>query len=238
MSPEQARGDAIDARSDLFGLGSVIYAMCTGRPPFRADTSFGVLRRITDTEPRPIGEVNGDLPAWITPLVNRLLAKDPANRFASAGEVATVMAQCLAHVEQPSTEPLPELCRVGPAQRRPTVLVALAAIAIGLVAAGLIWMFGLGPAVPSYGVPGHGVPGHGVPGFGHRPNPAEQQLTSPLNSEATPLSDSDLDWNASASEVEALSSEVDSLDKRAGLLWDHQLVPAPPLNETNPELIP
>ena len=48
MSPEQARGDTVDTRSDLFSLGSVIYAMCTGRPPFRADTTYGILRRITD----------------------------------------------------------------------------------------------------------------------------------------------------------------------------------------------
>src|SRR4029078_9251619 len=46
MSPAQAGGDSTDARSDLFSLGSVMYAMCTARPPFRADTSFGVLRRI------------------------------------------------------------------------------------------------------------------------------------------------------------------------------------------------
>ncbi|MEZ6113066.1 MAG: serine/threonine-protein kinase [Pirellulaceae bacterium] len=48
MSPEQARGEAIDHRSDLFSLGSVMYAMCTGRSPFRAETTFGILRRITD----------------------------------------------------------------------------------------------------------------------------------------------------------------------------------------------
>src|SRR5205823_458704 len=52
MSPEQANGDAVDHRSDLFNLGSVLYAMCTGRPPFRAETTFGVLRRIRETTPR------------------------------------------------------------------------------------------------------------------------------------------------------------------------------------------
>ena len=52
MSPEQARGEPVDARSDLFSLGSVLYAMCTGRPPFRADTPYGVLRRISESDPR------------------------------------------------------------------------------------------------------------------------------------------------------------------------------------------
>ena len=62
MSPEQARGESVDQRSDLFSLGSVLYAMCTGRVLFRAETSYGVLRRVTDEEPRPIREINPDIP--------------------------------------------------------------------------------------------------------------------------------------------------------------------------------
>ena len=53
MSPEQARGERVDHRSDLFSLGSVMYAMCTGRPPFRAHTAFGVLRHITESARAP-----------------------------------------------------------------------------------------------------------------------------------------------------------------------------------------
>ena len=82
MSPEQARGEAVDRRSDLFSLGSVLYAMCTGRPPFRAETSYGVLRRITDDEPRPIREINPEIPDWLTRVIDRLMAKRPADRFA------------------------------------------------------------------------------------------------------------------------------------------------------------
>src|SRR5207302_2968393 len=52
MAPEQARGEAIDARTDLFSLGSVLYAMCTGRPPFRGSTTMGVLKRVSDDSPR------------------------------------------------------------------------------------------------------------------------------------------------------------------------------------------
>ena len=111
MSPEQARGEQVDARSDLFSLGSVIYAMCTGRPPFRADTGFGILRRITDTEPRAIREVNPAIPAWLGTLVNRLHAKRPADRFQSANDVAALLEKCLAHVQQPDVVPLPEVCR-------------------------------------------------------------------------------------------------------------------------------
>src|SRR5690606_13769898 len=64
MSPEQARGESVGPRSDLFSLGSVIYAMGTGRPPFRAETNYGVLRRITDDEPRCMREVNPAIPEW------------------------------------------------------------------------------------------------------------------------------------------------------------------------------
>ncbi len=74
MSPEQAIGDSIDERSDLFSLGSVMYTMCTGRPPFRAETSYGVLRRITDSQPRPIREINPDIPVWLCRVIERLHA--------------------------------------------------------------------------------------------------------------------------------------------------------------------
>ncbi|HKI36395.1 MAG TPA: serine/threonine-protein kinase [Gemmataceae bacterium] len=54
MAPEQARGEAIDHRADLFSLGSVLYAMCTGRPPFRGSSAVAVLRRVSDEEPQPV----------------------------------------------------------------------------------------------------------------------------------------------------------------------------------------
>ncbi len=62
MSPEQARAETVDHRSDLFSLGSVLYAMCTGHAPFRAESSYSVLRLIIDKEPRPIREINPDIP--------------------------------------------------------------------------------------------------------------------------------------------------------------------------------
>ncbi len=71
MSPEQARGDAIDQRSDLFSLGSVIYAMATGRPPFRAESSYGILRRVCEADARPLREVSSDVPYWLERFVMR-----------------------------------------------------------------------------------------------------------------------------------------------------------------------
>jgi formylglycine-generating enzyme required for sulfatase activity len=111
MSPEQAQGLPMDARSDLFSLGSVLYAMCTGRSPFRAQTSVEALRRVCDDTPRPIREVNPEIPPRLVAIVERLLAKQPADRFQSAAEVVTVLGQYLAEVQHPSfvgqASPLP-----------------------------------------------------------------------------------------------------------------------------------
>lgn len=139
MSPEQARGEAVDQRSDLFSLGSVMYTMCTGRAPFRAETSYGVLRRITDEEPRPIREVNPEIPEWLCGIIGRLMAKQPEERFESAGGVAELLEECLAHVQQPTTVPLPasvaSRTRGGGRWARWLTVAALFAFA----ASGLVW---------------------------------------------------------------------------------------------------
>jgi serine/threonine protein kinase/WD40 repeat protein len=98
MSPEQARGERVDHRSDLFSLGSVLYAMCAGRPPFRAATTLGVLERVREDAPRPLPEVNADIPAWLAALIARLHAKAAAERYQSAQDVAEVLAGRLAQL--------------------------------------------------------------------------------------------------------------------------------------------
>ncbi len=113
MSPEQAHGQAIDHRADLFSLASVLYAMCAGHPPFRAETTMGILRRICEETPRPICEVNSDVPDWLGRIIERLHAKEPAERFRSAAEVADLLGNCLAHVQQPTAVPLPKSLEEG-----------------------------------------------------------------------------------------------------------------------------
>jgi serine/threonine protein kinase len=108
MSPEQARGETVDHRSDLFSLGSVLYTACTGRPPFRSEAAYGILRRITDTDPRPLREINSDIPEWLCVVIDRLLAKHPADRFESAEEVVELLDGCLAHLQQPTQIDLPQ----------------------------------------------------------------------------------------------------------------------------------
>lgn len=108
MSPEQARGEAVDYRSDLFSLGSILYTACTGRPPFRSEAAYGILRRITDDDPRPIREINPDIPDWLCRIVDRLMAKHPADRFQNAADVAELLEGCLAHLQQPTHVALPQ----------------------------------------------------------------------------------------------------------------------------------
>jgi serine/threonine-protein kinase len=107
MAPEQARGEELDARADLFSLGSVLYAMCTGHPPFRAGSPLAVLRRVSEDTPRPVREVNPDVPEWLAVIVAKLHEKDPARRFQSAAEVADLLGRHLAHLQQPATVPAP-----------------------------------------------------------------------------------------------------------------------------------
>jgi serine/threonine protein kinase len=94
MAPEQAKGEALDHRADLFGLGSVLYTMLTGRPPFRAETTLAVLKRVAEDTPRPMREVIPEVPEWLCRIVERLHAKKPDERFRTAREVADVLADC------------------------------------------------------------------------------------------------------------------------------------------------
>src|SRR5262245_29784801 len=116
MSPEQAAGQPVDHRSDLFSFGSVLYALCTGGPPFRADGTHAVLKRVIDDRPRPILEVNPEIPAWLCDLIARLQAKDPADRFQSAREVADLLGQHLAHLQQPGQGAMPRAAEKPPAR--------------------------------------------------------------------------------------------------------------------------
>lgn len=107
MAPEQAQGKPVDNRADLFSLGSVLYALCTGRPPFRSSTMMGVIRRVCDDEARPIREINPDIPEWLCAIIERLLRKNPDERYDSADHVAELLGDCLAHLQHPLNAPLP-----------------------------------------------------------------------------------------------------------------------------------
>jgi eukaryotic-like serine/threonine-protein kinase len=93
MAPEQAHGDALDHRADLFSLGSVLYTMCSGRPPFRANNTLAVLKRVAEDTPRPIPEIIPEVPLWLCDIITRLHAKKPQDRISTAKEVADLLAR-------------------------------------------------------------------------------------------------------------------------------------------------
>ena len=118
MSPEQAGAGRIDHRSDLFSLGSILYAMCVGRPPFRSETMMGILKRVTEETPSPVRELNPEIPDWMVAIVMRMLEKNPDDRFPSASEVSQLLGEYLAHVQNPETHPLPDTRRSEKGSRR------------------------------------------------------------------------------------------------------------------------
>ncbi len=99
MAPEQALGHKLDQRADLFSLGSVLYQMVSGRPPFRAPSALAVLKRVAEESPRPIPEIIPETPAWLCDIIAKLHAKNPDERFQSAREIADVLADCEAQLK-------------------------------------------------------------------------------------------------------------------------------------------
>ena len=95
MSPEQANGDLVDHRSDLFSLGAVLYFMATGRPPFRAERAMAVLKRICHDPHRPVWEINSAIPDELSAVVDRLLEKKPQQRYDSAKQVKQALSSLL-----------------------------------------------------------------------------------------------------------------------------------------------
>ena len=92
MSPEQATGRGVDARSDLFSLGSILYEMLAGRMPFRGDSAIGTLAAILKDTPAPIPGIRPS----VAKLVDRCLRKEPADRFQTAAELKAAIEECLA----------------------------------------------------------------------------------------------------------------------------------------------
>ncbi len=131
MAPEQAEGEAVDPRTDLFSLGCVLYRMCTGRAPFAEATTLKTLLALAKGRTRPPRDVNPAVPPALEDLVMKLLSRRAADRFASAREVATEL-QAIADG------------RVHSRRRRIKWIGALAGLTLMVVAAWFAgkWIFG------------------------------------------------------------------------------------------------
>jgi eukaryotic-like serine/threonine-protein kinase len=88
MSPEQATAQPVDARSDIFSFGAVLYEMTTGKRPFAGDSSVSTLVAVVTADPKPPSEISAEIPPQLERLIMRCLRKEPAQRFQHIGDVA------------------------------------------------------------------------------------------------------------------------------------------------------
>jgi eukaryotic-like serine/threonine-protein kinase len=166
LSPEQARGERVDARSDLYSTGCLLYELLTGRPPFTGDSPVAIAYQHVRENPVPPSRVDPEIPPWADSIVLKAMAKDPGDRYQSAGEMrndiqralqgmpvaaptrfdayqgtrrmgqATQMAGPTGAI--PPYDYGPDDDRPGGRKKWPWIVAAIAAIA---VIAGLIWGF-------------------------------------------------------------------------------------------------
>ena len=138
MSPEQARGKALDFRSDQFACGAILYEMATGKRAFDRETAFQTLAAIMDAEPEPIQNINPEVPAPFRWIVERCLKKNPEERYASTLDLARELRTVHDRLEEMSSGP-----RSSPTiqpRRHPWLQSTSIAAALALaVAAGTLW---------------------------------------------------------------------------------------------------
>lgn len=143
MSPEQVEGKDLDHRSDLFSLGCVMYAMVVGQSPFRANNAIATGRRVVSERHPSIADAGGKLPRELADVIDRLLEKNPEDRFQTADEVADLLTRYLARENQKpstgddSTRALPQ--KYGPQKSRWSLVLGAVVVA---TAALLAVMFG------------------------------------------------------------------------------------------------
>jgi eukaryotic-like serine/threonine-protein kinase len=118
LSPEQARGERVDARSDLYSTGCLLYELLTGRPPFTGDSPVAIAYQHVRENPVPPSRLDPEIPPWADSIVLKAMAKDPAERYQSAAEMRTDIQRALSGMPVAAPPPtemyLPGTQRMGP----------------------------------------------------------------------------------------------------------------------------
>ena len=122
MSPEQARGEPSDFRSDQFSFGALFYEMLTGKRPFSRESSAQTMAAIIEDEPQSVGELNPRIPVPVRWIVERCLAKDPHDRYASTRDLARDLQSVRDHLSEASTSASSLVAPPAAATRRPWVM--------------------------------------------------------------------------------------------------------------------
>ncbi len=163
MSPEQAAGKSLDARSDIFSFGSVLYEMVTGQRAFHGDSKMSILASVLNQEPKPASEISRALPHDLEKIISRCLRKEPSRRFQHMADLKVALEELkeesdsrqLGVRENPNS---PEPRRLSPVR-----WVTIAAAGVSLALAGWLW-FGRSAKSPPQG-PLTAVPLTAYPGW-------------------------------------------------------------------------
>lgn len=137
LSPEQARGAEVDARSDLFALGAVLYEMLTGRQPYAAATPGGTIKNVLGQTAASPSAVNSNLPADLDRIVMKLLAKDVDTRYQTAAAVAADTRRLSSELDGKMDDPVSESS--SPAKQGSGVPMLLALVVLVAMAAAVWW---------------------------------------------------------------------------------------------------
>ncbi len=158
MSPEQVQGKSVDARSDIFSFGCILYEAAAGQRPFQGDTDIEVMHKILREKPVPVDQLNPDVPGELRRLIRRCLAKDPEQRYQSMKDLAIELNDLAQEYDQlsPGSSSGSSVGELAPVRGRgPRSWVRMGALALMLVAAVLGGAYLLGRRA---GAPGEPVP--------------------------------------------------------------------------------
>lgn len=140
MSPEQARGRKLDARSDLFSLGSVLYTMLTARPPFEGETSYEIVDAVAQKQPAMHSGSLAELPDWSKRLLVWMLQKDAHQRIESATQTQGILDSCLQHLQDPAS-PLPQSLQKRLSKKTLRIASAFAAVGASVLMVAAVMQF-------------------------------------------------------------------------------------------------